>query len=244
MSGIHNPLEQFKITPIIPIEIAGVDISFTNTSLFMLLAALTVFLLLKMAIRKQALIPTKGQAAAESLYEFINQTLYENTGDAGRKYFPFIFALFLFIFACNLWGMVPYSFTPTSHIIMTFGLAVTVFIGVTIIGFMRHGLHFFSLFLPEGVPWWLAPVMIPIEIFAYLARPVSLSIRLAANMMAGHTIMKVVAGFVFALGILGGWLPLAFLIAFTGFEIFVAMLQAYIFTILTCVYLNDALNLH
>ncbi len=244
MSGIHNPLEQFKITPIIPIEIAGVDISFTNTSLFMLLAVLTVFLLLKMAIRKQALIPTKGQAAAESLYEFINQTLYENTGDAGRKYFPFIFALFLFIFACNLWGMVPYSFTPTSHIIMTFGLAVTVFIGVTAIGFIRHGLHFFSLFLPEGVPWWLAPVMIPIEIFAYLARPVSLSIRLAANMMAGHTIMKVVAGFVFALGILGGWLPLAFLIAFTGFEIFVSMLQAYIFTILTCVYLNDALNLH
>jgi F-type H+-transporting ATPase subunit a len=168
----------------------------------------------------------------------------DTAGPKARPYFSFIFALFMFVLFCNMFGMVPYSFTVTSHIIVTFGLAAFVFIGITIIGFIKHGFGYLKLFVPSGVPAILLPLIIIIEIVSYLSRPMSLSVRLFANMMAGHTMMKVFGGFVISLGIVGGWLPLSFSVALTGLEILVAFLQAYVFAILTCIYLNDALNLH
>src|SRR5262245_49371238 len=190
------------------------------------------------------MVPGRLQSIAELSYEFIANMLQENVGSAGRQYFPFVFTLFMFILFANVLGMIPYSFTPTSHIIVTFAMAAVVFIGVTIIGFMRHGAHFLSLFVPKGVPWPLLLLLVPIEILSYFIRPVSLSLRLFANMMAGHTMLKVFGGFVVALGILGGWAPLAFVVALTGLEIGIAFLQAYVFTVLTCLYLNDAVHLH
>jgi F-type H+-transporting ATPase subunit a len=176
-------------------------------------------------------------------YEFVANMIRDNVGTEGRRYFPFIFTLFMFIFAGNLIGMLPYSFTFTSHLIVTFALAATVFIGVTIVGFAKHGVKFFGFFLPAGVPWFLTWLIIPIEILSYLSRPVSLSLRLFANMTAGHTMMKVFAGFIMVLG-LAGVAPLVMVVALTGLEIIIAFLQAYVFAILTCVYLNDALHLH
>jgi F-type H+-transporting ATPase subunit a len=195
-------------------------------------------------MRGRALVPTRWQSMAELSYEFIASMVRDNVGTEERKYFPFIFSLFMFILFANLIGLLPYSFTFTSHIIVTFAMAIMVFLGVTVIGIVRHKLHFFSFFLPAGVPKIMAPILVPIEIVSYLSRPVSLSIRLFANMMAGHTMMKVFAGFVIPLGILGGWAPLAVDVALTGFEFLVAFLQAYVFTILTCLYLNDAIHLH
>jgi F-type H+-transporting ATPase subunit a len=168
----------------------------------------------------------------------------DNVGDGGKKYFPFILTLFIFILFCNVLGMVPYSFTPTSHIVVTFAMAAFVFVGVTIIGFAKHGLHFLSLFVPKGVPFALLLLLVPIEIISYFIRPFSLSIRLFANMLAGHTMLKVFGGFVVMLGIVGGWAPLAFIVVFTGLELLIAFLQAYVFAILTCLYLNDAVHLH
>ena len=165
-------------------------------------------------------------------------------GSSAKPFFPFIFTLFIFVLFCNMIGMLPYSFTVTSHIIVTFVLAAIVFIGVTVIGFIKHGLKYLELFVPKGVPVVLLPLIVIIEIISYLSRPVSLSVRLFANMMAGHTMLKVFGGFVISLGLLGGWLPLGFSVALTGLEILVAFLQAYVFAILTCIYLNDALNLH
>jgi F-type H+-transporting ATPase subunit a len=182
--------------------------------------------------------------SAELIYGLVTDMLDQNVGPKGRKFVPVIFSLFLFILICNLLGMLPYSFTVTSHISITFALAILVFFIVTIVGFIRHGFHFFSLFLPKGTPWWLAPLMIIIELFTYLARPVSLSLRLAANMVAGHVLLKVMAGFVVTLAIYFKILPIPLMVILVGFEIFVAILQAYIFTILSCVYLNDAVNLH
>jgi F-type H+-transporting ATPase subunit a len=167
----------------------------------------------------------------------------EQVGSDGRPYFPFIFALFMFILLGNLLGMIPYSYTFTSQIIVTFAMAMAVFLGVTVIALVKHGLHFFTYFFPSGAPLYMAPLLIPIEILSYLSRPVSLSVRLFANMMAGHTMMKVFGGFVVALGVFG-IAPMAVLVALTGFEILVAVLQAYVFTILTCIYLRDALHLH
>lgn len=246
MSEGHNsPLAQFKVKPLIRLpEVAGYDISFTNASLFMVLAVASVALLFLLGMRQRAVVPGRLQSFTESIYEFVAQTLRDNAGKEALKYFPFIFCLFLFVLACNLLGMIPYSFTVTSHIIVTFAMAIVIFIGVTLIGIFKHGVKFLGLFLPHGTPWWMAPMMFLIEIFSYLARPVSLSIRLAANMMAGHAMLKVIAGFVIMLGVLGGWVPLALLVVLTGFEIGIAFLQAYIFTVLTCVYLNDALHLH
>jgi F-type H+-transporting ATPase subunit a len=203
-----------------------------------------VTLLMVASMRGRALVPGRWQSMAEMTYEFIAGMLQENVGQAGRKYFPFVFTLFMFILACNLLGMVPYSFTATSHIVVTFAMALVVFIGVTVIGFVRHGVHFLGFFVPSGVPVALLPLLVLIEVLSYLIRPVSLSLRLFANMMAGHTMLKVFAGFVVALGVLGGWAPLAFVVALTGLEIGIAMLQAYVFTVLTCIYLNDAINLH
>jgi len=241
---VANPLQQFEVKTLIPIHMGGVDASFTNASMFMMFAVAGVATFLMLSMRGRALVPTRWQSMAELSYEFIAGMVRDNVGSEGRKYFPFIFSLFMFILFANLIGLLPYSFTFTSHIIVTFAMAITVFLGVTVIGIVRHKLHFLSFFLPAGVPKIMAPILVPIEIVSYLSRPVSLSIRLFANMMAGHTMMKVFAGFVIPLGILGGWAPLAVDVALTGFEFLVAFLQAYVFTILTCLYLNDAIHLH
>jgi F-type H+-transporting ATPase subunit a len=245
MSAGHSPLAQFEINTLWELPLLfGYDVSFTNASLFMVLAALSIMLFVGLGIRSREMVPGRLQSTVEMTYEFIAGMIRENVGSQGIKYFPFIFTMFMFVLACNLIGMVPYSFTVTSHIAVTFAMAGFIFLMVTTIAFVKHGTHFLAFFLPKGTPWWMAPMMYLIELFAYLARPISLSVRLAANMLAGHTMLKVIAGFVVMLGFLGGWAPLALLVVLTGFEIFIAVLQAYIFTVLTCVYLNDALNLH
>ena len=242
--GHHSPLEQFTVKTLIRLpEIGGYNIDFTNASLFMMLATLCAYGFLAVGMRGATMVPNRFQSVVEMTYEFIAATVRDNVGAKGRPYFPFIFSLFMFILMCNLLGMIPYSFTPTSHIIVTFVLASIVFVGVTLLAFIKHGTKFLMFFLPEGTPGWMAPMMYLIELFAYLARPVSLSIRLAANIMAGHTMLKVIASFVIMLGI-AGVVPLALLVVLTGFEVGIAILQAYIFTVLTCVYLHDALHLH
>jgi len=239
----QGPLAQFVIQKIIPLNVGGVDVSFTNSSLAMVAAVVVVSFFLVFSMRRGALVPGRWQVVAEMSYEFIANMIRDNVGQEGRRYFPFIFALFMFVLAGNFIGMIPYSFTFTSHIAVTFGLAFVVFIGVTLIGLIKHGFKFFGFFLPHGVPWFLAWLIIPIEILSYLARPVSLSLRLFANMTAGHTMVKVFAGFIFLLGI-AGVAPLFMVIALTGLKLIIAFLQAYVFTILTCVYLNDALHMH
>ena len=244
-SEAHSPLEQFAIKPLGgPIHIGGLDVSFTNSALWMVIAvaAITAFMLL--GTRKQAIVPGRWQSLCEGMYDFVSNLLKENVGNEGRKYFPFIFSLFMFILFCNLFGLLPYAFTVTSHIIVTAAMALVVFFGVTLIGIARHGLHFFTYFVPKGAPMWLMPLMIPIEILSYFIRPLSLSVRLFANMVAGHVMLAVVGGFVFALGIWAGWIPLAFVTVLFGLELLIACLQAYVFTILTCIYLNDAIHLH
>lgn len=239
-----NPLEQFTIKTLVPIQLGQVDASLTNAGLFMVLTVAAILLFLSLSMRQRLLVPGRWQSMAEISYEFIAGMIRDNVGSEGRKYFPFIFSLFMFILFANLIGLIPYAFTFTSHIAVTFAMALVVFLGVTVIAIARHGLHFFSFFLPSGIPKVMAPVLVPIEILSYLSRPISLSIRLFANMMAGHTMMKVFAGFVVPLGILGGWAPLSVDVALTAFEFLVAFLQAYVFTVLTCLYLNDAINLH
>ncbi len=243
----HSPLAQFEVKKLIPIQMGGYDVSFTNASLFMALAVVCVTLFITLGMRKRALVPGRFQSLVEMTYNFVADMISENAGKDGMKFFPIIFSLFTFVLFCNLLGMVPYSFTVTSHIIVTFAFAAFVFVGVTCVGFWKHGLHFLHFFVPQGLPggiggFLLTVFMIIIEFFSYLARPVSLSIRLAANMMAGHTLMKIMASFV-GVGLMGVF-PFAFLLIFTGFEIFVACLQAYIFALLCSVYLNDALHMH
>ena len=243
-AGGHSPLAQFEIKRLVDINIGGVDASITNSTVWMLIAIAAITFFMVAGMRRSALVPGRWQSMAEMSYEFVAGMLRDNVGMAGRRYFPFIFTLFMFVLFSNLLGMIPYSFTVTSHIVVTFALAAVVFIGVTIIGFARHGAHFLKLFVPSGVPIFLLPLLIVIELISYLIRPVSLSVRLFANMLAGHTMLKVFGGFVVALGIIGGWAPLAFVVALTGLEILIAFLQAYVFAVLTCIYLNDAINLH
>jgi F-type H+-transporting ATPase subunit a len=238
----HSPMEQFEIKPLIPIHIGELDLSFTNSALFMVIAATLVTLLMVASFRGRALVPGRIQSIAELLYEFVANMVESVCGPEGRKYFPFIFTLFTFILLCNLLGLLPFAFTVTSHVAITVALALVVFIGVTAIGFAKHGLGFLGLFAPHGVPMWIMPFLVPIEVFSYFVRPVSLSLRLFANMMAGHTMLKVIAGFIVMLGVWFGWVPFAFVVILTAFEILVAVLQAYIFAILACVYLNDALH--
>ena len=239
-----NPMHQFEVYRVGPeINLGGINLSFTNASLFMIISSLTILLLLFFGTRKKLLVPSKMQLVVEMSYTFIAKMINDTAGSNAKPFFPFIFTLFMFVLFCNMIGMLPYSFTVTSHIIVTFMLAALVFIGVTIIGFMKHGIKYLELFVPRGVPIVLLPLIVVIEIISYLSRPVSLSVRLFANMMAGHTMLKVFGGFVISLGLLGGWLPLGFSVALTGLEILVAFLQAYVFAILTCIYLNDALNL-
>jgi F-type H+-transporting ATPase subunit a len=239
----HGPLSQFEIKTLLPIRLGEADISFTNSSLMMVIALVLITLFLTLGVRRRALVPGRWQSMVELSYEFIVGLLRETVGADGRRYFPFVFTLFMFVLFGNMLGMIPYSFTFTSHIIVTFALAAVVFVGVTILGFVKHGFHFVTFFVPPGVSIALWPLLIPIEIISYLSRPISLSIRLFANMLAGHTLLKVFAGFVPALGV-AGILPLAFVSALTGLEIVIAFLQAYVFAILTCLYINDALHLH
>lgn len=239
-----NPLAQFQIKTIIPIEIAGIDVSFTNSSLFMLVALLCIVAFFSFSLRKAEMFPSRVQAVSEMLYGLVAGMLDESAGPGAKKFMPLVFSLFLFVLLCNILGMIPYSFTVTSHIIVTFVLAMLVFLTVTIYGFYKHGTKFLSLFLPHGTPWWLAPLMILIELIAFLARPISLSLRLTANMVAGHVMLKIIGSFVISLFIVMKPLPVPLIIILIGFEIFVALLQAYIFTILSCVYLGDAVNLH
>jgi F-type H+-transporting ATPase subunit a len=241
---VANPLDQFQIKTLVPIQLGNVDASLTNAGLFMVITVAAISLFLTLGMRQRSLIPGRWQSRAEISYEFIAGMIRDNVGSEGRKYFPFIFSLFMFILFANLIGLVPYAFTFTSHIAVTFTMAMVVFLGVTVIAIARHGLHFFKLFLPSGVPMFMAPILVPIEILSYLSRPISLSIRLFANMMAGHTMMKVFAGFIIPLGFIGGWAPLGVDVALTAFEFLVAFLQAYVFTVLTCLYLNDAIHLH
>ena len=240
-----NPMSQFEVYSIGPkIQIGSFDLSFTNSSLFMVLTVAVISLFFIAATQKKSLVPNKMQLIAEMAFEFVSKMISETAGKDARPYFPFILSLFLFVLVANLLGMLPYSFTVTSHIIVTFALAFFIFIGVTVVGFVKHGISYLKLFVPSGVPIFLLPLIIVIEVISYLSRPVSLSVRLFANMMAGHTMLKVFGGFVVSLGILGGWLPLGFAVALTGLELLVAFIQAYVFAILTCIYLNDALNLH
>ena len=240
-----NPMQQFEVYRIGPeIIIEGLDLSFTNASLFMLLSALAICGVLFLGTRERKLVPDKLQLISEIIYNFITKMISDTAGTKAKPYFPFIFSLFMFVLFCNMLGMLPYSFTVTSHIIITLIMAIFIFIAITIIGFLKHGFGYLKLFVPSGVPMVLLPLITIIEIISYLSRPVSLSVRLFANMMAGHTMLKVFGGFVISLGMLGGWLPLSFSVALTGLEILVAFLQAYVFAILTCIYLNDALNLH
>ena len=240
-----NPMHQFNVYKIGPeIKINGIDLSFTNASLFMLISAISISIFLLLGTKDKKIIPGKFQLLSEMLYNFISKMISDTAGKKAKPYFPFIFSLFIFVLFCNMVGMLPYSFTVTSHIIVTLIMALFIFIAVTIIGFLKHGFKYLSIFVPSGVPAVLLPLITVIEIISYLSRPVSLSVRLFANMMAGHTMLKVFGGFVVSLGVLGGWLPLSFSVALTGLEILVAFLQAYVFAILTCIYLNDALNLH
>ncbi|HYD64487.1 F0F1 ATP synthase subunit A [Azospirillum sp.] len=246
-----DPLHQFQINPYVQLVIAGYDVSFSNSALFMVIAVALIYGVMKHGMASRALVPGRLQSLAEMFYEFVANMVRDNAGHDAKPYFPFVFSIFMFVLFGNMLGMIPYTFTFTSHIIVTFTLAATVFVFVTVLALMKHGMHFFSFFMPHGAPIALAPILIPIEVISYLMRPVSLSIRLFANMMAGHTMLKVFAGFTVlmigglgSIGFLAGLVPVAINIALTGFEFLVAFLQAYVFTILTCLYIRDALELH
>jgi len=238
-----HPLEQFKIQPLIPIHIGGLDVSYTNSALFMTIAVILITSLLVLGTRRGALVPGRWQSVAEMSYEFVADMVETNAGHGAEPYFPFVFTLFMFVLFSNLLGLIPYSYTVTSQIIVTFALAAIVFIGVTIIGFVKHGAHFLRLFVPEGVPVILLLLLVPIELLSYFIRPFTLSIRLFANMLAGHTMLAIFGGFAASVGLLA-ILPVALDVAILALEVLVAALQAYVFAILTCLYLRDALHLH
>ncbi|HCE59585.1 MAG TPA: F0F1 ATP synthase subunit A [Wolbachia sp.] len=235
-----NPLDQFRVYTLAELpNLFGYDISFTNSSLFMMISVILAAMFLLIGVRKNS---GYFQASVEYIYEFVVSIIEGNTGSKGLNHIPLIFTVFIFILSCNLVGILPYAFTVTSHISVTFALSMIVFIYVTVVGFKERGLEFLSIFLPKGTPPWLAWLIVIIKLFAYLVRPVSLSVRLAANMVAGHTIIKVIAWFIVNMNIFLTPIPFFFVVALIGFEVFVAILQAYIFTILTCVYLSDAVK--
>ncbi|MFT5182408.1 MAG: F-type H+-transporting ATPase subunit a [Alphaproteobacteria bacterium] len=242
-----SPLEQFTIEPILDLKIGETDISFTNSSLWMVITALVLIVFVAVGTQRRAMVPGRWQSAVEYFYQVVADMVRDNVGSQGRPYFPFIFALFMFILFGNLIGLIPTAFTFTSHLAVTFAMAAFIFVGVTIIGLVTHGLKFFSLFFPHGAPIISAPVLIPIEIISYFSRPISLSVRLFANMTVGHVLLKVIGGGVVALGsfyVIPGLVPFAALVAITMLEVMIGVIQAYVFAILTCVYLNDALHLH
>lgn len=238
-----DPLHQFEIYTLVPLKMGPIDVSFTNSSLFMALTVAVVTFLLLGGMSRPRLIPGRWQSLVEMVFGFVENVLDETAGIRARRYFHFVFSLFMFILVGNLLGMLPYGFTFTSHIIVTFGLALLAFGLATLVGFVRHGFHYFALFVPKGAPVYMLPLIVPIEVLSYLSRPVSLAVRLFANMMAGHTMLKVFAAFTVALGVFGVG-PLVINTLLTAFEILVAILQAYVFTILTCIYLYDSIHLH
>jgi len=242
-SGFNiHPMEQFEVRPLFGGDHVNV-FTFTNSTLWMVIVVAAVSLFLILSMRGRALVPTRSQSMAELLYGFVRQMVADVAGEEGLKFFPYIFTLFTFILFSNLLGLVPYSFTVTSHIAVTATLALAVFVSVTAIGFIKHGPHFLSFFWPKDAPGALRPVLCIIELISYFVRPVSHSIRLGANMMAGHAVLKVFAGFVAALGVLGA-IPIAAMVGIYALELLVAIIQAYVFAILTVVYLNDALHMH
>jgi F-type H+-transporting ATPase subunit a len=243
-----DPIHQFQIHPIIPLHIGGYDVSFTNSSLFMVVTIILASGFLYMSTAGRALIPGRLQSISEMAYEFVGNMLRDAAGKQGMQFFPLVFSLFMFVLVANLIGLFPYFFTVTSHIIVTFTLAILVIGTVVVYGFAKHGLGFLKLFVPHGVPGLLLPLVVAIEVISFVSRPVSLSVRLFANMLAGHITLKVFSGFVVSLsafgavGIAGSVLPLAMAVALTALELLVAFLQAYVFAVLTCMYLNDALH--
>lgn len=244
-----SPTHQFEIKPLVDLQFSGVDLSFTNSSLWMIVATLVSITFFTLATGKKSMVPNRMQAMSEMAYAFIANMVRENIGTHGRQYFPLIFTIFMVVFLGNALGMLPYSFTYTSHIAVTGALALMVFLMVVVIGIVKHGMHFFSLFLPPGVPLWLMPLVIPIEILSFAIRPVTLSVRLFANMIAGHILLKVIAGFsvsMISMGLAGyalGLLPMLFNVILIGFEFLIAFLQAYVFAILSCIYLKDTVEL-
>lgn len=244
-----SPLEQFQIKPLVPLEVAGHDVSFTNASAFMTLALVAIWAFMFFGMRRAALVPGRWQSAVESVHEFVVGMVDENIGPKGRAFVPFIFSLFMFILVANLIGLIPFSFTVTSHIAVTFAFAAFIFVLCVIIGIAKHGTHFFSLFVPPQTPIALLPLIVLIEMISFLSRPLTLSVRLFANMTAGHILLKVFAGFIISLGLAGagyaviGVLPFAMNVALYALELLVAVVQAYVFALLTCVYLNDSINL-
>lgn len=247
---IHTPLEQFQVNSIIGLSLGWFDLSITNSTVAMLLACGIFLFITNFATMNSTVIPGRWQSVLEFIYEFIHTMVQEQIGNKGYKFFPFVFTLFIFIAFCNLLGMIPYNFTVTSQAVVTFGFSFSIFLGVTLLGFAQHGLHFFSLLVPSGIPMALAPIIVTIEFISYLTRAISLGIRLLANMFAGHTLLKIIATFAWQMLMAGGILaiaglaPVALLFALIGLELVIAVLQAYVFTILTCSYLNDAINLH
>ena len=243
-----DPIHQFQIHPIIPLHIGGYDVSFTNSSLFMVVTIVLASGFLYMSTSSRALIPGRLQSISEMAYEFVGNMLRDAAGKQGMQFFPLVFSLFMFVLVANLIGLFPYFFTVTSHIIVTFTLAILVIGTVIVYGFAKHGFGFLKLFVPHGVPGYLLPLVVAIEVISFVSRPVSLSVRLFANMLAGHITLKVFSGFVVSLsalgavGIAGSVLPLAMAVALSALELLVAFLQAYVFAVLTCMYLNDALH--
>ena len=243
-----DPLHQFVVQPLIPLNIGGLDASFTNASLWMVVTVVAITVFTTLGMRSGAMVPGRMQSVVESFYTFIANMVRDNAGHDAMRFFPFIFSLFAFIFFANMIGMFPYAFTVTSHIVVAFVLAGVVFVGVTLTGFILHGAKFLKVFVPSGVPVALLPLVVAIEIISYFSRPISHSVRLFANMLAGHIMLKVFAGFVLTFMTMGvvGWagmiLPLFMIVCLTALEFLVAALQAYVFTILTCMYLHDALH--
>ena len=245
-----DPIHQFQIVDLFPVaKIGNVEIAFTNSAAFMMLAVVGLTAFLVGATAKRSLVPSRLQSAAELSYEFVATTIRSTAGAEGMKFFPFVFSIFMFVLTLNMLGLIPYAFTVTSHIIVTAALAITVFLTVLIYGLWRHGLHFFNLFVPKGVPIYILPLIVAIEVLSFLSRPISHSVRLFANMLAGHITLKVFAGFIILMGgSLGavGWagsvLPFAMIVVLFALETLVAFLQAYVFAILTCIYLNDAIH--
>lgn len=242
-------MHQFKIATLIPFHVGGVDLSFTNSSLWMLIGAVLSIIGLTIASERRAMIPGRIQVAGESLYNFVEDLISDNIGGGAKQYFPLVFTLFVMVLMGNFLGMIPYSFTYTSHLAVTAALALMVFFTVLVIGIARHGTHFFSLFVPPGVPGWLIWLVVLIEIVSFISRPITLSVRLFANMVAGHVLMKVIAGFAIMFATAGGFawlgtlLPVAFNIVMIGFEFFIAFIQAYVFAVLTCIYLKDTMHI-
>nr|YP_008083543.1 ATP synthase F0 subunit 6 [Neopyropia tenera]AGL96396.1 ATP synthase F0 subunit 6 [Neopyropia tenera] len=245
-----SPLEQFEIIPLIPLELFGLNMSLTNASIFLILSVALSIFWSTLVIYKNKLVPGNWQSVKEIFYDTTLTLVKDNLGKKGYAYFPFIFTIFTIILYCNLIGMVPYSFTVTSHIAFTFGLALSIYIGINIIGFRTHGIKFFTIFLPKGVPLFIVPLVVAIEFVSYVVKVFTISIRLFANMTSGHTLLKIIAGFVWTMISIGGVfvylqiIPLVLLLALVGLEIGIALLQAYVFTLLTCIYLNDVLEMH